>query len=122
MRSKTIVFAILILLLGCSKEANETDRIIDFAKTYGYIKYFYPGDESATLDWDRFGLYASKQLLRKDQEVELAQLFEWAKAVSFSSEEIDTAYLDKLTNNNAVYWQHVGNGERKVGLHYKSAR
>jgi len=122
MRIILIIYTILILFQSCSKETSQTDRIVDFAKTYGLVKYFYPGDESAMLDWDRFGVYASKQLIRKDQEVKLAQLFEWASAVSISSEQIDTSYLEKLTNKNAVYWQHIGNGEGKVGYHYKSAR
>jgi hypothetical protein len=25
-----------------------------FAKLFGYVRYFYPGDEASVIDWDKF--------------------------------------------------------------------
>ena len=124
MKNIFILISILLLLVSCVKEKKQTDKIIDYAKTYGLVKYFYPGDEAAKLDWDGFNVFATQQLLDKNKKVQLAELFKWAPSIYFSDHEKknDTSYLKLLTKDNAIYWQHIGNGKGKIGTRYKSAR
>ncbi|NEU07838.1 peptidase S41 [Flavihumibacter sp. R14] len=32
-----------------------------FSKLYGYLKYFYPGDEAARINWDNFAIYGAQK-------------------------------------------------------------
>ncbi len=43
-------------------KTNEVDKYFSFARTYGYIRYFYPGDEAASIDWDKFAYYGASYL------------------------------------------------------------
>ncbi|WP_422106814.1 S41 family peptidase [Winogradskyella sp.] len=120
---KIIWLSLFLITLSCeTSEDRQTKQIVDFAKTYGYAKYFYPSDEAASLDWDLFGVYACKQLLEKKEELEVSDLFQWTPFISFSKKQIEYPYIDSLNSKNAIYWQHIGNGEGKIGPNYKSAR
>ena len=33
-----------------------------FARLYGCVRYFHPGDEAAALDWDRFAVLGAGRL------------------------------------------------------------
>lgn len=43
-------------------KTNEVDKYFSFARMYGYIKYFCPGDEAAAIDWDKFTYYGASYL------------------------------------------------------------
>jgi hypothetical protein len=47
---------------------NEVDKYFSFARKYGYIKYFYPGDETAAIDWDKFAYYGASYLGNSSSE------------------------------------------------------
>jgi len=104
------------------------EKQIAFAKAYGYVKYFYPSDESAELDWDRFAVYGAQEIdASSDYTETLKDLFtQWAPAVSFHGNQdqpaADQYYKTPVTASNAVYWQHIGNGEGRIGPFYQSAR
>lgn len=36
--------------------SRDNDQVAAFAKLYGVVRYFYPGDASQTLDWDRLAV------------------------------------------------------------------
>jgi hypothetical protein len=40
---------------------QEIDNIAAFARLFGVVRYFYPSDAAAGLDWDRFAVYGVKQ-------------------------------------------------------------
>lgn len=42
-----------------STPAREIDNLVAFARLYGVVRYFYPGDTAARLDWDRFAVYGA---------------------------------------------------------------
>ncbi len=65
----SLVLSFLMLFIsftipGYAQRANETkiENMETFTRLYGYVKYFYPGDEAAGLDWDRFAVYGAKQV------------------------------------------------------------
>lgn len=41
---------------------REIDSVAAFARLYGVVRYFYPGDAAAGLDWDRFAVYGVGQV------------------------------------------------------------
>lgn len=40
---------------------QEIDNVAAFARLYGVVRYFYPSDAAASLDWNRFAVYGVKQ-------------------------------------------------------------
>ena len=32
------------------------DNLVAFAKLYGYIRYFHPSDEAASINWNQFAM------------------------------------------------------------------
>ncbi|MEM6379574.1 MAG: hypothetical protein AAF705_15315, partial [Bacteroidota bacterium] len=122
---------LILLVTTCRKENKSSANIEEFlslGKTYGYLKYFYPGDECAALDWDKFGIYAAEQI---DQGANLKETLEAIYAplvmdlkfyeTSTFSEDIRTQ-TSMLDTSQIIYWQHLGNGKGKIGAHYKSMR
>ena len=39
---------------------QEIDNVAMFARLYGVVRYFYPSDAAASLDWDRFAVHGVK--------------------------------------------------------------
>ncbi len=35
---------------------HEVERLRAFARRYGYVRFFHPSDEAASIDWDRFAV------------------------------------------------------------------
>src|SRR5688572_11439637 len=36
--------------------ANELDNVVAFTRLYGPVRYFYPSDAAASIDWNRFAV------------------------------------------------------------------
>jgi C-terminal processing protease CtpA/Prc len=41
---------------AAAPSSQEIDRLRTFAKMYGYVRFFHPSDEAASIDWDRFAI------------------------------------------------------------------
>lgn len=128
----TKLLVIIILASSCSKVTKVTitksDRLFALAKTYGYIKYFHPSDEAASLDWDSFAVLASERISNSENLKEtLEELFlPIAPSVHFTEDdtklERKTSSIEDIDSLQDIYWMHLGNGERKIGNNYKSMR
>ena len=107
---------------------DSINNIFTLAKTYGYVKYFYPGDELSELDWNRFAFYSvQKSLSSCDMRSCLDTLISFlAPAVHFFPKHLnENKYKRNVTQVNSkfrVFWQHLGDGQGSVGKHYKSMR
>ena len=55
-----------------SPQESGVEDLRAFAKLYGYVRYFHPSDEAASLDWDRFAVYGAGEVLAARQETLLA--------------------------------------------------
>lgn len=124
---------LFVFIVSCNTTKNETktpshENLLNLAKTYGYIKYFYPSDEAANLDWDLFAVLASQSISQTDNvKTTLENLFlPIAPAVQFHSVNEKPSPIPATTDSAGtlmdIYWQHIGNGERSIGSQYKSAR
>lgn len=132
-------FLLLLFLMGnCIAGAQDAEKIKHlkaFAKTYGYVKYFHPSDEAATLDWDAFAIYGASQIekCRSEEDVlsTLKKLFgPIAPAADFQMAEtpvkfdIQNVSPKDTKNYKLTYWQHKGvsRGMAVKGRPYLSVR
>jgi|GEM_PF-573193 len=112
--------------------ANQTA----FAKLYGYVRYFYPGDEAASINWDNFAVYGAKQVAKcADREalkqtlhslfdpiVPTLQLVDSNQNVVFNKQSITPP---SLSGYKTIAWQHVGGQARALNYEdepFRSAR
>jgi C-terminal processing protease CtpA/Prc len=109
-------------------------RIIDnlraFAKLYGYVRWFHPSDEAASIDWDRFAVYGARFVRDADTPEDLRRRLESvfspiAPTVRIYRDGEGIAPPDLIPKDTAglvlVAWQHRGVGLHEGGL-YRSIR
>lgn len=109
------------LLFGQTKA--EIQKLEDFAKIYGVVRYFHPSDESAILNWDLFTVYAVEEVLKtnnqKEFESKIKELFlPIAPSITFENEKYE---WDKK-NTKRVYWINFGLASGSKSDFYKRKR
>jgi C-terminal processing protease CtpA/Prc len=55
---------------------KKTEYLSAFAKLYGYIRYFHPSDEAASIDWNRFLYYGIEQVVKAQNPVDLKNILD----------------------------------------------
>lgn len=112
------VFAPTILIAQTSKQIdNETT----FARLYGYVRYFHPSDEAASINWDKFALYGVQQVDNCTNRAELLSTLNGlfkpiAPSLKISYSEDGGVYNsadlipNTLKNYKVIAWQHLGVG------------
>lgn len=119
---KVLVAMCWMLLLTFSNciaqsSAQKINNLKAFAKVYGYVRYFYPGDEAAALDWEKFVYYGVKQVEPAKNSSELNKVLNRlfspvAPAVQISLRNKKNVYTDPrpadTTHFYPVYWEHYG--------------
>jgi C-terminal processing protease CtpA/Prc len=134
------IFAFLILLVfylvstGCSNQLQRSIKNIEtFTRLYGYVKYFYPGDEAAAMDWERFAVYGIKRVENASGSADLKKVLEelflpMAPALVIHESQLKTEFsIAAITPANPgemklVAWQHQGVGFGNPDSIYKSVR
>jgi outer membrane protein OmpA-like peptidoglycan-associated protein len=100
------------LIYDDTPTADQLLALQDFAKLYGYIRYFYPKDWSTSFDWNLFAAYgvhriravASPEALRNV----LRELFlPLAPAMSLCESEVNCNKRIRL-GQTYQFWQHFG--------------
>jgi len=137
MRNRSVFVGLVItimLFVGCTNNSEKVGNLRAYAKAYGYVKYFHPGDEASQIDWAKFSIYGAAKIEKcktKEQLVAaLNNLFNpIAPSVRFLISKIKPGYdLKLITPDNTAgyrlsYWQHQG---IEIGLIpkncYKSVR
>jgi C-terminal processing protease CtpA/Prc len=117
--------AILILSGLSSFTFSQTEQQINnqkaFAKLFGYVRYFYPGDEASDIDWDKFAIYGCKMIdeCKNQHELKIVlnnlflpvvpslKIFETKENIQFNTNEITPA---DISNRKIIAWQHLGIG------------
>lgn len=60
MKYRQFLFGLLLitfLLLSCIDKSRKIENLETFANVYGYVRWFYPGDEAAKINWTKFAVY-----------------------------------------------------------------
>ena len=131
-----IVFFLIISLYPscCCKSGDQAIKNVEtFTRLYGYVKYFYPGDEAAAMDWNRFAVYGVKRVENAANSVELKKILEElflpiAPALVIHESDQKTEFsLASVTPPNpeemkVVTWLHYGVGFGNADSIYKSIR
>ncbi|MBA5792975.1 hypothetical protein H1R17_06110 [Flavobacterium sp. xlx-214] len=117
MKNIYVIKTVLLLFLAfCNQTMHcqtteEIKNLEDFAKLYGYVKYFHPSDEASTINWQSFATHGVHNILNNSNsntsQTTLQKLFvPIAPTISFNNE------LYTFSNNAKypVYWVHNGLG------------
>ncbi|RYE52911.1 MAG: hypothetical protein EOP48_15465, partial [Sphingobacteriales bacterium] len=110
---------------------QQISNISSFAKLYGYVRYFHPSDEAASIDWDKFIYHGIREVENAGNATILKQrlnaLFNpIAPAVWMGDDTLAKNFNLKSIippvniGMKEITWQHLGMGN-KDGL-YKSIR
>lgn len=125
------VFNVVLIISSsfCSKSVDNSDveRMYTLAKVYGYVRYFYPGDEASHIDWDKFAFLCAKQIIdQKNRAIKqnIEELFKpIAPGISIHDKGYRNASNESIPQNlKPIYWQHLGDGKGGVGYPYQSFR
>jgi hypothetical protein len=92
-----------------------------FSKLYGYVRYFYPGDEAQQMDWERFAIYGTNKVINlpddKQLVTELKELYlpiAPAIQIGMGDKEINldpkTITPPNYAGLNVISYQHMGFG------------
>jgi hypothetical protein len=83
---KAVIFLIPFLIAFCQDSFGTDVRINNiqsFAKPYGFVRWFYPGEEASKTDWDKFAVYGIRKVDNTQDENQLRQiLLELFKPIS----------------------------------------
>ncbi|MFN8671305.1 MAG: S41 family peptidase [Candidatus Sericytochromatia bacterium] len=137
MKYKKILTLLPISLLLTSMDAlaitseKKIDNLKAFAKLYGYVKYFHPSDEAASINWDKFAIYGSQKVKNAKNKEELKNILEElflpiapTAQIYFSNQKPES--FDKYKKNDknlkVVAWQHKGVGFGSPNSIYSSIR
>ncbi len=110
---------IAFLLCGCVSKSRKITNLETFTRVYGYVRWFYPGDEAAKIDWTHFAVYGVKKIENaRSQEqlrVELLNLFKpIAPAIQIedslhtSNFDLKTIIPPDTTGFKSITWVHYG--------------
>jgi hypothetical protein len=117
-------------ILGCSGreywhvrtglEQRERTGIHTFAKLYGYVRYFYPNQHAAEIDWYKFLIYGLNEIESCETEQELIEklkeLFNPIVPELCFNEKPVEADLSHLSQKASVSycWEHRGMGAQPL--------
>jgi len=136
---KILVLAVIITLITGFEQSGtkyfpdagdrKTEYLSSFAKLYGYIRYFYPGDEASSLDWNKFLCYGIEQVLKAKDKTSLKKTLDSLflpiapNLDIFFKGETPQPYQQSENVDDLVLvtWQHKGVGADPNPV-YKSIR
>ena len=129
-----LLLTTLLFIKANAQTQQQIDNQIAFTKLYGYVRYFHPSDEAATIDWDKFAVYgmsrvnrcADRQTLKKTL-IELfipiaptLQIIDATENVAFDKQQLTPP---SLNGYKTIAWQHLGIGTMKYKeSQFQSAR
>jgi len=113
--------------------SQQLENAVAFSNLYGYVKYFHPSDEAASIDWNRFAIYSSKRVSVCKNTAELKEtlselfkpiaptllIFSNSEKVGFNKDAVMPA---ENKDYKTIAWQHLGVGVSERESIYRSAR
>lgn len=117
------------VIAGVQSPADSTRQIANvaaFARLYGAVRYFYPSDAAAGLDWDRFAVLGVGRVRSALDATSLETTLRTLFAPLGSGIEIGTSLSPApavgAVDASLVTWTYLGPGISGQGPAYKGAR
>jgi len=116
---------------AASALSPEDQALVAFAKVYGYVRWFYPGDEAFEADWwTRFAVEGAGRMLQVHDTQQLRPALEAAFAplahnLKFYADGEPHPFTPLPSDTGGlqvVAWQHYGAGLGGIDRLYKSLR
>src|SRR5262249_58683742 len=97
-----------------SASQREIENVAAFARLFGVVRYFYPSDAAASLDWNRFAVYGVRRVrAAKDSAVLEATLEELFTPLGPNIEiatSLPPAPVLGAIDSSLVAWRYNGAG------------
>lgn len=98
--------------------ARQVQNIEAFTKLFGYIRYFHPSDEAASINWDQFAVYGAHQVLKASSDNELTNILNTlfkplAPSIQLGpAPQLNAASFtpEKSEGYQNIFWFHTGVG------------
>jgi C-terminal processing protease CtpA/Prc len=132
------LLSVFVLILGSTTclgapAPEPVDNLRAFAKLFGYVRYFYPGDEAADLDWEAFAAFGTTQVRGAGTPEELQSTLQdlflpFAPTLQVYSTDGPAPPLPSelspadSADLQVVAWQHSGVGFGSANSIYRSVR
>jgi hypothetical protein len=124
---------LLILPYSCISKKQKIENLYSFGKVYGYVRWFYPGDEVTQIDWNKFAVYGIREVQNSRNTEKLKEiLLELYKPIAPSlsitvkntNENFDIRSITPSDTSglNHVSWVHYGVYLSEKSNIYKSIR
>jgi len=126
----SLLFAFTFVLANAQNKQQIIVNETAFTRLYGYVRYFYPGDEAASINWELFATYGAKKVANCTNHQSLKQaltdlfkpiaptlqLADSNESVAFNKQSL---IPPSLNGYKTIAWQHVGVNAR--ALNYKES-
>jgi hypothetical protein len=124
---------LLLTAIACAQAAaagrpprREIDNVVAFARLYGVVRYFYPSDAAAGLDWNRF-VVRGVSLTRvaadpRRLETALKELFEPLGPGIEIGAKLTPAGAAGQPNPDLIAWRYIGPGLSGARRPYSAKR
>ncbi len=127
-----IIFSILVSNILSSTETQKVENLEAFSRLYGYIRFFHPSDEAQLINWDKFAVYGTEEVLKAKSTDELKAILHTlfdpftAGLIFYSNKENASRKATipmplEIKDYNLTYWQHIGMFNT-LNLGYKQIR
>ena len=127
MKSKFFLFLCGMPLFSMAQKTPDLkiNNLVSLAKLYGYVRYFYPGDEAAKMDYPRFTKFAVSKVEKAKNKAELKaildslfmpiapgiKIYDESHPAKFSKKSLLPPKIDGI---KTISWQHNGWGFGKM--------
>lgn len=126
-------FCLLVLFVDCKQTDRKVDNINAFTKVYGYVRWFYPGDEASQIDWNKFAVFGIRNVEnarnQKELKEKLSELFKpIAPAIQFVNKNQELNFdVNSITpidtsGLSCIFWMNFGVKLGPKSNAYKSFR
>ena len=128
-----LLIGLLLTSLGYASLSGQApqqavDNAVAFARLYGVVRYFYPSDAAASLDWNRFAVHGMKQVRGAGDgsalEATLLRLFSPLGPGIEVSGKLAPAPAPGSPDNQLIAWRYLGPGiaDSSVAGPYRAKR
>jgi hypothetical protein len=121
-----VAAAVLLSTAPAADSSREMDNVAAFARLYGVVRFFYPSDAAAGLDWDRLAVHGVARVRPARDTGELAAALRQLVASLGPGIEVAATLPSPpaaaATPGPLVAWRYLGPGFSGTGGAYRAKR